>query len=202
MRWKCWNARGSDIIDQANTQLPQASAHLSTRGSNKPRMTAKIYAKDMPRLRTRERGRQRENCLASLSICLTRDLNQLKIDLCIFLVYIPFGAWERDERGGGGGDFKATAALLLSCVACQVQISKIDWNSTCPIRGVLVKPLENYSFQFSARIVINFRKTYIHTAASDFIKLLSFPAPSFSLALLLARLHAWVAKEAATSKGR
>lgn len=30
------------------------------------------------------------------------------------------------------------------------------------MRGVLVKPLENYSFQFSARIVINFRKTYIN----------------------------------------
>lgn len=174
MRWKCWNARGSDIIDQANTQLPQASPHLSTRGSNKPRMTAKIYAKDMPRLRVRER--ERESCLASLSICLTRDLNQLKIDLCIFLVYMPFRAWERDEV--------TLKRLLLSCVACQVQISKIDWNSTCPIRGVLVKPLENYSFQFSARIVINFRKTYIHIAASDFIKLLSFPAPSLSRSLL------------------
>lgn len=89
---------------------------------------------------------------AAHSICLTRDLNQLKIDLWIFLVYAT--------RGGRRG--VTLKRLLRCCVACQVQISKIDWNSTCSMRGVLVKPLQNYSFQFSARIVINFRKTYIY----------------------------------------
>lgn len=144
-------------------------------------MTAKIYAKDMPCATPTRGGRKRKFCsCASLSICLTRDLNQLKIDLWIFLVY--YG-----QEGKSEGWVTLKRLLLCCCVACQVQISKIDWNSTCPIRGVLVKPLENYSFQFSARIVINFRKTYIHIATTDFIKLLS----SLYLSLTPPPFSAW-----------
>lgn len=130
---------------------------------------------------------------AAHSICLTRDLNQLKIDLWIFLVYATRGGRRR----------VTLKRLLRCCVACQVQISKIDWNSTCSMRGVLVKPLENYSFQFSARIVINFRKTYIYRFHKVAIhaQLSSAKALTLSFSLFLSCWHAHPLG-AATSKGR
>lgn len=59
---------------------------------------------------------------ASHSICLTRDLNQLKIDLWIFLVYTSI-VYTVTQGTVWGVTLKR---LLRCCVACQVQISKID----------------------------------------------------------------------------
>lgn len=71
------------------------------------------------------------------------------------------------------------------------------------MRGVLVKPLQNYSFQFSARIVINFRKTYIYrfhkVAIHAQLSSAKALAPAFSLSLFGWHAHPL---GAATSKGR
>lgn len=59
-------------------------------------------------------AKRESSSYASHSICLTRDLNQLKIDLWIFLVYTAIYCDPGD--GVGGRHFKAPA-VLLCCVS-------------------------------------------------------------------------------------